>query len=126
MTAPEIAPPLRDVPVSRQGQVRRTRPTLTCERCFAVIGPERIHPIKLEKVPDPHDPGGVEVMRTTYRASCPCGTAYDIAPPPGVELDLEPQAGRTFVPKGSERNAPCPCGSGRKVKKCHREGLILK
>jgi|CXWL01.1.fsa_nt_gi uncharacterized protein YchJ len=26
------------------------------------------------------------------------------------------------APKAPPRNAPCPCGSGKKVKRCHPEG----
>jgi len=26
--------------------------------------------------------------------------------------------------KGSERNKPCPCGSGRKAKRCHPNGMV--
>lgn len=29
-------------------------------------------------------------------------------------------------PKGQARNRPCPCGSGRKAKKCHPQGVGLK
>ena len=35
-----------------------------------------------------------------------------------VEPDIAPAAGSPFQPKAG-RNAPCPCGSGRKYKKCH-------
>ena len=117
----DLAAPPTDLP-TRTASIRRTRPTLTCERCFAVLGPERIHMTGVSKVPGPD---GVEAVRTTYRANCPCGTAYDLTPPPGVELDLGPAPSRTFVPKGSERNAPCPCGSGKKVKRCHPEGVVV-
>lgn len=35
-------------------------------------------------------------------------------PPLGVQ-----QQARAFSMKGRDRNAPCPCGSGKKLKKCH-------
>lgn len=38
---------------------------------------------------------------------------------PDVPLRSQPQSPMRFSMKGRNRNEPCPCGSGRKVKKCH-------
>lgn len=39
-------------------------------------------------------------------------------PPPAPPSDNEPSTSTTMAPK-VPRNAPCPCGSGAKFKKCH-------
>ena len=39
-------------------------------------------------------------------------------PKPAFEVRVKPEA-----PRGSDRNAPCPCGSGVKAKRCHPWGV---
>jgi len=36
----------------------------------------------------------------------------------GVEEDVRPKSERPLPPKSFDRNEPCPCGSGKKYKKC--------
>ena len=36
----------------------------------------------------------------------------------GIEEDVRPKSERPLPPKNFDRNEPCPCGSGKKYKKC--------
>jgi len=108
------------VAIAEKSRVRRLEPTFACRRCTAVIRAEDMQASGLAKLED-------HTFRHSYHAKCPgCGQGYDIALPPGVELMVGEEAaakGTLRRPSGSERNEPCPCGSGLKWKKCHPEGV---
>ncbi|GAA4204086.1 preprotein translocase subunit SecA [Actinocatenispora rupis] len=57
--------------------------------------------------------GGVEVGRSSSAA------ALGVGPKSGISAGEKQTAPGQKVGTGPSRNAPCPCGSGKKYKKCH-------
>jgi len=62
--------------------------------------------------PDP-TLAGAEMMEVDATATAPIGTAA----PRSLPAAVDPNDPSTWV--GTPRNAPCPCGSGKKFKACH-------
>ena len=61
--------------------------------------------------------GGVAVQRPEQQAPA---LGMGGPPPPATRpAARQPAAGQSVSSNGPSRNAPCPCGSGRKYKRCH-------
>jgi preprotein translocase subunit SecA len=69
--------------------------------------------------PDPNQAGG-ELEYAEAEAGAPYGTATQAARAPLVSAAVDPNDPSTWA--ATPRNAPCPCGSGKKFKHCHGRG----
>ncbi|HVQ47630.1 MAG TPA: SEC-C metal-binding domain-containing protein, partial [Gemmatimonadales bacterium] len=73
--------------------------------------------------PAPTPVGADDLFTGPARRGAPAPTPASSMPAPAVNSSMGPVGGRATaaVPEVG-RNDPCPCGSGRKYKKCHGAG----
>ncbi|HEY9015400.1 MAG TPA: SEC-C metal-binding domain-containing protein, partial [Gemmatimonadales bacterium] len=72
--------------------------------------------------PPPPEPAGADdLFAAPTRRMAPPQAEPNRAPAPALSSSLGPVGATAAVP-GVGRNDPCPCGSGRKYKKCHGAG----
>ncbi len=105
-----MAPSRVDVPMTADG--------LTEEECYALLDGLGL---VAGSPPRPVTPEAVELVLTLdHDDLLELEQLRAARPPAGVGADLEglPSLGDVFG-KDVGRNDPCPCGSGRKFKKCH-------
>ena len=106
-----VAPSRIDVPIDAEGLDESACYALLAELGLVAGQPPR--PVAAESVElvltlDHDDLRELDRLRAARDAG-----GVGAAPPAGL-----PQLGRTFG-EGTGRNDPCPCGSGRKFKRCH-------
>lgn len=79
---------------------------------------------EIKEVLSGHEDGGSNVMRSMmakYEQKQPDGTKIRVMQPQGTSQNVAFAQNQTPKPQyeGTGRNDPCPCGSGKKFKKCH-------
>jgi preprotein translocase subunit SecA len=80
-------------------------------------------PVRRMPVPPVAEPVGADDLFTgPSRRVAPPPTPTHRAPAPAVSSSLGPVGRATAAVPEVGRNDPCPCGSGRKYKKCHGAG----
>ncbi|HSW02553.1 MAG TPA: SEC-C domain-containing protein [Sedimentisphaerales bacterium] len=73
----------------------------------------------IRTMPDPMGPGSVRVPREAMMRELGLATESPTSPRAGRRIEQAPIPIESVPPKAKvARNAPCPCGSGRKYKKC--------
>ena len=73
----------------------------------------------IRTMPDPGGPGSVRVPREAMLRELGLTTEIPTPAPVGQPIPHAPMPNEAIPPKPKvARNAPCPCGSGRKYKKC--------
>ncbi|MBL0177139.1 MAG: preprotein translocase subunit SecA [Ignavibacteria bacterium] len=82
----------------------------------------RLYPVQEQQIPRRPVAPRISDLVTSHKESAGMGYQGDRGAIPGAEAPDEAEAGRRMpVRKEKEpnRNDPCPCGSGKKYKKCH-------
>jgi len=73
----------------------------------------------IRTMPDPMGPGSVRVPREAMMRELGLATESPTSPRADQQIEQAPIPIESVPPKAKvARNAPCPCGSGRKYKKC--------
>jgi hypothetical protein len=87
------------------------------EVCRTDAGRQQVS-ILIRTMPDPSGPAPVRIPRQAMLREL--GLTTETSPPPSVSQTPQPALLIQAVPARPKvaRNAPCPCGSGRKYKKC--------
>lgn len=99
-------PAMHRVERTRRLDLNPEKPEIPCSRCNGTCIRDDIRYV------------GRQRGRHVYLVTCiGCRTVQRI------ESDRA-LAHRPEVPAGEARNAPCPCGSGKKSKKCHPAGVV--
>jgi len=94
-----------DRPTVIQADISRSRPTIPCRCGTQLTG---LHGRRIREA-------GSRLPAYSYLFTCPvCQAGYVVRSALTLQV--------ATPPTGSSRNEPCPCGSGRKAKKCHPDG----